>query len=216
MITHSFKSERHKNMLLGVGFIFLVVLWLASILFKTKLSDKTLIADLVPESLTYITISALFGLVGAIVTAFRCPRRHALKYIAKAFGNCFFMMLITSWYGYDMYVYYYPDKVVSYDTEYKVVHPGPSKGKYGRCEAGLKIKDKHTGHWFDLCYSDSEIGKAQIRNYGEVWVKTRVNEAGSYLESYKVYPEKSYFSIPSPPTALQQLNKRVISFPRPD
>lgn len=207
MTIHSFKSERQKNMLLGVGFIFLVVLWLASILFKTKLSDKTLIADLVPESLTYITISALFGLVGAIVTAFRCPRRHALKYIAKAFGNCFFMMLITSWYGYDMYVYYYPDKVVSYDTEYKMVHPGPSKGKYGRCEAGLKIKDKHTGHWFDLCYSDSELGKAQIRNYGEVWVKTRVNEAGSYLESYKVYPDKSYFSIPSPPTALQQVNK---------
>ncbi|MGN5290205.1 hypothetical protein [Aeromonas sp. 11P] len=207
MTIHSFKSERHKNMLLGVGFIFLVVLWLASILFKTKLSDKTLIADWVPESLTYITISALFGLVGAIVTAFRCSRRNALKYIAKAFGNCFFMMLITSWYGYDMYVYYYPDKVVSYDTEYKVVHPGPSKGKYGRCEAGLKIKDKHTGHWFDLCYSDSELDKAQIRNYGEVWVKTRVNEAGSYLESYKVYPDKSYFSIPSPPTALQQVNK---------
>ena len=72
MTIHSFKSERQKNMLLGVGFICLVVLWLASILFKTKLSDKTLIADLVPESLTYITISALFGLVGAIVTALRC------------------------------------------------------------------------------------------------------------------------------------------------
>ena len=216
MTIHSFKSERQKNMLLGVGFIFLVVLWLASILFKTNLSDKTLIADLVPESLTYITISALFGLVGAIVTSFLCPGRNALKYIAKAFGSCFFMMFITSLYGYDMYIYFYPDKVVSYDTEYKVVHPGPSKGKYGRCEAGLKIKDKYTGLWFDLCYSDSELGKAQIRNYGEVWVKTRVNEAGSYLESYKVYPDKSYFSIPSPPTALQRVNKGVISFPRPD
>ena len=41
MTIHSFKSEQHKNMLLGVGFICLVVLWLASILFKTKLSDKT-------------------------------------------------------------------------------------------------------------------------------------------------------------------------------
>ncbi|WP_169046946.1 hypothetical protein [Aeromonas salmonicida] len=216
MTIHSFKSERRKNMLLGGGFIFLVVLWLASILFKTRLSDKTVIADLVPELLTYITISALFGLVGAIVTSFLCPGRNALKYIAKAFGSCFFMMFITSLYGYDMYIYFYPDKVVSYDTEYKVVHPGPSKGKYGRCEAGLKIKDKYTGLWFDLCYSDNELGKAQIRNYGEVWVKTRVNEAGSYLESYKVYPEKSYFSIPSPPTAPQRVNKGVISFPRPD
>ncbi len=216
MTIHSFKSERCKNMLLGGGFIFLVVLWLASILFKTRLSDKTLIAGLVPELLTYITISALFGLVGAIVIAFRCPRRNALKYIVKSFGSCFFMMLITSWYGYDMYVYFYPDKVVSYDTEYKVVHPGPSKGKYGRCEAGLKIKDKHTGYWFNICYSDNNLGKEQIRDYGEVWVKTRVNEAGSYLESYKVYPEKSYFSIPSPPTSLQQVNNGLISFPHPD
>jgi hypothetical protein len=154
-----------------------------------------------------VTISALFGLVGAIFTAFRCPGRDALKHITKAFGSCFFMIFITSWYGYDMYVYFYPDKVVSYDTEYKVVHPGPSKGKYGRCEAGLKIKDKHTGYWFNICYSDNNLGKDRIRDYGEVWVKTRVNEAGSYLESYKVYPDKSYFSIPSPPTALQQVNK---------
>ncbi|MDM5151386.1 hypothetical protein [Aeromonas salmonicida] len=216
MIIHSFKSEQRKNMLLGGGFLLLLVLWCSILLFSLRLSRKTVIADMVPELLTYITISALFGLVGAIFTAFRCPGRDALKHITKAFGSCFFMIFITSWYGYDMYVYFYPDKVVSYDTEYKVVHPGPSKGKYGRCEAGLKIKDKHTGYWFNICYSENNLGKEQIRDYGEVWVKTRVNEAGSYLESYKVYPEKSYFSIPSPPTSLQQVNKGLISFPRPD
>ncbi|WP_447838999.1 hypothetical protein [Aeromonas salmonicida] len=216
MIIHSFKSEQRKNMLLGGSFLLLLVLWCSILLFSLRLSRKTVIADTVPELLTYITISALFGLVGAIFTAFRCPGRDALKHITKAFGGCFFIIFITSWYGYDMYVYFYPDKVVSYDTEYKVVHPGPSKGKYGRCEAGLKIKDKHTGYWFNICYSENNLGKEQIRDYGEVWVKTRVNEAGSYLESYKVYPEKSYFSIPSPPTALQQVNKGLISFPRPD
>ncbi|MDM5133556.1 hypothetical protein ACW5XW_20260 [Aeromonas piscicola] len=216
MIIHSFKSEQRKNMLLGGSFLLLLVLWCSILLFSLRLSRKTVIADTVPELLTYITISALFGLVGAIFTAFRCPGRDALKHITKAFGSCFFMIFITSWYGYDMYVYFYPDKVVSYDTEYKVVHPGPSKGKYGRCEAGLKIKDKHTGYWFNICYSENNLGKEQIRDYGEVWVKTRVNEAGSYLESYKVYPEKSYFSIPSPPTSLQQVNKGLISFPRPD
>lgn len=216
MIIHSFKSEQRKNILLGGSFLLLLVLWCSILLFSLRLSRKTVIADTVPELLTYITISALFGLVGAIFTAFRCPGRDALKHITKAFGSCFFMIFITSWYGYDMYVYFYPDKVVSYDTEYKVVHPGPSKGKYGRCEAGLKIKDKHTGYWFNICYSENNLGKEQIRDYGEVWVKTRVNEAGSYLESYKVYPEKSYFSIPSPPTSLQQVNKGLISFPRPD
>ncbi|MEV3816136.1 hypothetical protein RI537_08420 [Aeromonas salmonicida] len=216
MIIHSFKSEQRKNMLLGGSFLLLLVLWCSILLFSLRLSRKTVIADTVPELLTYITISALFGLVGAIFTAFRCPGRDALKHITKAFGSCFFMIFITSWYGYDMYVYFYPDKVVSYDTEYKVVHPGPSKGKYGRCEAGLKIKDKHTGYWFNICHSDNNLGKEQIRDYGEIWVKTRVNEAGSYLESYKVYPEKSYFSIPSPPTSLQKINKRLISFPRPD
>lgn len=216
MIIHSFKSEQRKNMLLGGSFLLLLVLWCSILLFSLRLSRKTVIADTVPELLTYITISALFGLVGAIFTAFRCPGRDALKHITKAFGGCFFIIFITSWYGYDMYVYFYPDKVVSYYTEYKVVHPGPSKGKYGRCEAGLKIKDKHTGYWFNICYSENNLGKEQIRDYGEVWVKTRVNEAGSYLESYKVYPEKSYFSIPSPPTALQQVNKGLISFPRPD
>ncbi len=216
MTIHSFKSERRKNMLLGGSFLLLLALWFSILLFSFRLSHKTVIADSVPELLTYITISALFGLVGAIFTAFRCPGRDALKYIIKAFGNCFFMMFITSWNGYDMYVYFYPDKIIGYDTEYKVVHPGPSKGKYGHCEAGLKIKDKHTGYWFNICYSNKKLGKERIRDYGEVWVKTRVNEAGSYLESYKVYPEKSYFSIPSPPTALQQLNKRIISFPRPD
>jgi hypothetical protein len=207
MIIHSFKSEQRKNTLLGGSFLLLLVLWFSILLFSLRLSRKTVIADTVPELLTYITISALFGLVGAIFTAFRCPGRDALKHITKAFGSCFFMIFITSWYGYDMYVYFYPDKVVSYDTEYKVVHPGPSKGKYGRCEAGLKIKDKHTGHWFNICYSDNNLGKEQIRDYGEVWVKTRVNEAGSYLESYKVYPEKSYFSIPSLPASLLKGSK---------
>ncbi|WP_139704300.1 hypothetical protein [Aeromonas hydrophila] len=216
MTIHSFKSERRQNMLLGGGFIFLVVLWLASLLFQSRLSDKTVIADSVPELLTYITISALFGLVGAIVTAFRCPGRNALKYIAKAFGNCFFMMFITSWNGYDTYVYFYPEKITGYETEYKVVRPGPPQGKRRRCEAGLKIKDEHTGHWFNLCYSDNDIGKERIGDYGVVWVKTRVNEAGSYLESYKVYPDKSYFSIPSPPASLLQENKRSISLPLPN
>ena len=126
------------------------------------------------------------------------------------------MIFITSLYGYDMYVYFYPDKVVSYDTEYKVVHPGPSKGKYGRCEAGLKIKDQHTGYWFNICYSDNELGKERIGDHGVVWVKTRINEAGSYLESYNVYSEKSYFSIPSSPAPLLQGNKGIISLPLPD
>jgi hypothetical protein len=56
MTIHSFKSERRKNMLLGVGFIFLVVLWFSILLFSLRLSRKTVIADTVPELLTYITI----------------------------------------------------------------------------------------------------------------------------------------------------------------
>ena len=216
MTIHSFKSEQRKNMLLGGIFLLLLVLWFSILLFSLRLSRKTVIADTVPELLTYITISALFGLVGAIFTAFRCPERDALKHITKAFGSCFFMIFITSLYGYDMYVYFYPDKVISYDTEYKVVHPGPSKGKYGHCEAGLKIKDKHTGYWFNICYSNDKLGKEQILDYGEVWVKTRVNEAGSYLESYKVYPDKSYFSIPSLPASLLKGSKGAISLPLPD
>ncbi|VFB09658.1 Uncharacterised protein [Aeromonas salmonicida] len=216
MTIHSFKSEQRKNMLLGGSFLLLLVLWFSILLFSLRLSRKTVIANTVPELLTYITISALFGLVGAIFTAFRCPGRDALKHITKAFGSCFFMIFITSLYGYDMYVYFYPDKVISYDTEYKVVHPGPSKGKYGHCEAGLKIKDKHTGHWFNICYSNDKLGKEQILDYGEVWVKTRVNEAGSYLESYKVYPDKSYFSIPSLPASLLKGSKGAISLPLPD
>ncbi|WP_429045999.1 hypothetical protein [Aeromonas hydrophila] len=216
MTIYSFENERRKAKLLGAGVIFLSFIWLANILFQWVLSDKTVIAESVPELLTYITISALFGLVGAIFTAFRCPSRDALKHITKAFGYCFFMMFISSWSGYDMYVYFYPDKTISYDTEYKVVHPGPSKGKSGHCEAGLKIKDKHTGYWFNICYSNNKLGKERIGDYGVVWVKTRVNEAGSYLESYKVYPEKSYFSIPSLPASLLQENKRSISLPLPN
>ncbi|WP_429193257.1 hypothetical protein [Aeromonas salmonicida] len=216
MTIHSFKSEQRKNMLLGGIFLLLLVLWFSILLFSLRLSRKTVIADTVPELLTYITISALFGLVGAIFTAFRCPGRDALTHITKAFGSCFFMIFITSLYGYDMYVYFYPDKVISYDTEYQVVHPGPSKGKYGHCEAGLKIKDKHTGYWFNICYSNDKLGKEQILDYGEVWVKTRVNEAGSYLESYKVYPDKSYFSIPSLPASLLKGSKGAISLPLPD
>ncbi len=216
MTIYSFENERSKAKLLGAGVIFLSFIWLANILFQWVLSDKTVIAESVPELLTYITISALFGLVGAIFTAFRCPSRDALKHITKAFGYCFFMMFISSWSGYDMYVYFYPDKTISYDTEYKVVHPGPSKGKSGHCEAGLKIKDKHTGYWFNICYSNNKLGKERIGDYGVVWVKTRVNEAGSYLESYKVYPEKSYFSIPSLPASLLQENKRSISLPLPN
>ncbi|WP_447740679.1 hypothetical protein [Aeromonas veronii] len=94
MKIYSFENERRKAKLLGAGVIFLSFIWLANILFQWVLSDKTVIADSVPEVLTYITISALFGLVGAIFTAFRCPSSDALKHITKAFGYCFFMMFI--------------------------------------------------------------------------------------------------------------------------
>lgn len=52
---------------------------------------------------------------------------------------------------FDVYVYLFPDDVINYTSDYEIVFPGPSKGKSSRCEAGLWIKDVHTGQFKQLC-----------------------------------------------------------------
>lgn len=86
---------------------------------------------------------------------------------------------------YDVCVYLFPDKVISYESEYDVVFPGPSIGKYGHCEAGLWLKDQNTSRWIQLCTNKEFLRSHHKQGMTGVWVTARVNKIGSYIVKYE-------------------------------
>lgn len=67
---------------------------------------------------------------------------------------------------FDVYVYLFPDEVISYTSDYKIVFPGPSTGKSSRCEAGIWVKDVHTGQFKQLCTNREMLFKKE----GKEWM----------------------------------------------
>jgi hypothetical protein len=88
--------------------------------------------------------------------------------------------------AFDAYVYLFPDKTISYTSDYDVSIPGPYRGRY-RCEAGVWLKDISTSRWIELCSSKEElkIGNKRQQGMDAVWVTARVNRVGSYIVDYQ-------------------------------
>ena len=92
---------------------------------------------------------------------------------------------VLSLYCYDVYVYLFPDKIIGYESEYEVVFPGPSRGKYGHCEAGIWLKDQNTTRWIQLCTNKEFLRNHRKQGMTGVWVTARVNKIGTYIVKYE-------------------------------
>ncbi|MBG6244684.1 hypothetical protein CS369_07690 [Candidatus Symbiopectobacterium sp. 'North America'] len=120
-------------------------------LWASNISRNTILIKSLPELTIYITFASTLGLIFAAKVAYQRPLGKSPKYIFEVFFSWFCMGFVLILNIFDVYVYLFPDEVITYTSEYEIVFPGPSRGKSGRCEAGLWVKDRHTNQWKQLC-----------------------------------------------------------------
>ncbi|EOI3555326.1 hypothetical protein ACMSZQ_001606 [Cronobacter dublinensis] len=157
--------------------------WLFYMSWASSISHNTILQKSVPEWITYISFGALIGSLSFIRDFYLRTFNKTLKYLCNAFFCGFCLGYVLSLYCYDVYLS--PDKIIGYEFEYEVVFPGPSRGKYGHCEAGIWLKDQNTTRWIKLC-----TNKEFLRNHGKqgvtgVWVTARVNKIETYIVKYE-------------------------------
>lgn len=182
--TTYFKGNLRKWFTAAVVYILLGG-WCWYMFWASSISHNTVLKKSVPEWKTYI-LSGLF--MGVVILALACCRgtfNKNVKSLFNAFSGGFILGFVLSLNCYDVYVYLFPDKVIGYESEYEVVFPGPSRGKYGHCEAGLWLKDPNTSRWKQLCINKEYLHSHRKQGMTGVWVTARVNNIGSYIVRYE-------------------------------
>lgn len=154
-------------------------------LWASAISHYTVLQNTVPEWTTYFCTGITTGSLSFIYAFYIRTFNRTLKYLLNAFTGGFCLGFILSLNCYDVCVYLFPDKVISYKSEYDVVFPGPSKGKYGHCETGLWLKDQNTSRWIQLCTNKEFLRSHHKQGMAGVWVTARVNKIGSYIVKYE-------------------------------
>lgn len=154
------------------------MLWASSISYYTVLQES------VPEWATYICFGTFTGSLFLIYVSYVRNVNKTLKDLFNAFFGGFLPGFLLALNCYDVYVYLFADKTIGYESEYEVVFPGPSKGKYGHCEAGIWLKDQNTSRWKQLCTNKEYLRSHRKQGMTGVWVSARVNNIGTYIVKY--------------------------------
>lgn len=178
------KSKLRQYGVIGLSWV-LLGLWIVYGGWASGVSHDTVLMDFVPEFTIYLIVSATVGALLAGLIIWKKPENRSLQKAFGLFGGGFgltFALVVNSL---DIYIYQFPDKVIGYETEYDVVFPGPSRGKHGHCEAGLRFREQHTGKMIELCTSPEAIRSQRKQGMTGIWVTARVNRLGSYIVRYE-------------------------------
>ncbi|WP_162286518.1 hypothetical protein [Pantoea stewartii] len=182
--SYYFENKYKKWFILSVFFIIFGG-WCWYMPWASGISRNTILKKSVPEWETYISFGALIG-VFSLVYAFYSPNfNKKLKDLSSAFFGGFCLGFVSILNCYDVCVYLFPDKIIGYESQYEVVFPGPSRGKYGHCEAGIWLKDQNTTRWIQLCTNREYLHSHRKQGMTGVWVSARVNKIGSYIVQYE-------------------------------
>lgn len=155
---------------------------------SASIARNTVLFSTIPE----LTISLLFSsIVAVIFTLLYYYKARPDTSVKNIFGAlfCFFFLPLTltlNWAS--SYVYLFPEKTLSYATDYDVTFPGPySSGRSGRCEAGLLIKETYTSRWLNLCSSQKalRLGEHKKQGMDGVFVTVKVNRVGAWISHYE-------------------------------
>lgn len=179
-----FKNKRKKRSVTAVMCIFAGG-WGWYMVWASRISHHTILQEWVPESMTYISFGALIGSFCFVRAFYLRTFNKTLKYFFNAFIGGFFLGFVLLLNCFDAYVYLFPDKIISFESEYKVVFPGPSRGRHRRCEAGLWLKDQNTTRWIQLCTSKAFLSSHRKQGMTGVGVTARVNKIGTYIVKYE-------------------------------
>lgn len=180
-----FENRLRKWFAIGL-LVIILVYWTSYVLWAKGIVDSIVLKESVPESdwVLFISFSLLTGLVlmGIFYLCFNLELEFYVKIFAIGAGLGFASIETSS----ECYVYFFPDRVIGYESEYRVTFPGPIKKKLrGSCEAGLWIKDQNTNRWFHLCTTEAYLRDHHQRGTTKVWVTARINNIGSYIMSYE-------------------------------
>ncbi|MGV1169014.1 hypothetical protein ACV6DN_18925 [Enterobacter asburiae] len=185
-MTENHHSENKFKRLFITAITFVILgAWFWYMAWASNISDNTILQKSIPEWITYISIGALIGALFVIRAFFVHAFNQTLKYFSNTFLCGFWLGFVLSLNCYDIYVYLFPDKIIGYESEYEVVFPGPSRGKYSHCEAGLWLKDQNTHRWIQLCTNKEYLHSHRKQGMTGVWVTARVNKIGTYIVKYE-------------------------------
>ena len=181
-------SLRFVYTIIILGIAFLVFWYMA---WTSALSRRTLLINSLPELTIYLASAGVVGFCFALWAFRKRPQSNPLK-LLKFIGERFIFGAFIGFFvplnSFDVYVYLFPAKKVTYIAEYRLSFPGPQygKSKRQRCEAGIWVKDPYTSRWIHLCSSKGEVhfGGARQRGMDDLKVTARVNALGTYIESY--------------------------------
>ncbi|MDW5500981.1 hypothetical protein R6Y99_14405 [Pseudomonas lundensis] len=163
----------------GFLFIALLLAYFALMLFSFRFRFTIFLYDWVPQFTTALSVGALGGLWFAwkALPQLRMQNKPFWDIAQPFFGGmCLFVVPGLLYHEY--VVWFFPEKTVSYVTEYDVVFPGPSTGKSSHCEAGLQIKDKTLGRWITLCSSKEALSQQRERGMDGIFVVEQVSHYG--------------------------------------
>ncbi|WP_233961350.1 hypothetical protein [Pectobacterium versatile] len=163
--------------------IMLAIFWY--MLWASQLSRRTILLETLPELTIYLTFGIVLGLIFAGRALYSRSAKKKLKHMLEMFLGGFVLGFLSIVNIFDVYVYLFPDDVINYTSDYEIVFPGPPKGKTSRCEAGLWIRDVHTGQLKQLCTSRETLFKKRRQGMDELWVTARVNKLGTYIVDYR-------------------------------
>ncbi|MFZ4833179.1 hypothetical protein [Rouxiella sp. Mn2063] len=175
-----------NNGFVVVCFAFLAA-YIAYLGWSSSISHRVVFFRSFPAFAWTLTVSLIGGLFFAWRGFYYRPVGKTAKHIFEMFfGGCALLFVLTM-NMFDVYVYLFPKEVTSYVTDYDISFPGPSRGKNGRCEAGLWIKERHTSRWIQLCSSKAELAVGEHHKQGMdgVLVTAKINSIGTYIINYE-------------------------------
>ncbi|WES90669.1 hypothetical protein [Dickeya fangzhongdai] len=159
------------------------------LLWSSNIADHTILVSGLPKQGIALTVAAITGISITFAVSIFNPAKRMFEKIKQ----WIFYFMLSAAFGYasainvfEVHVYLYPEKVIDYITDYKVSFPGPTNGKH-RCEAGIWIKEQHTGRWLELCSSKEQLKLGEKRRQGMngMYVVAQVNRYGSYIQHYE-------------------------------
>ncbi|OTA14147.1 hypothetical protein Xvie_03952 [Xenorhabdus vietnamensis] len=176
------RKKKRKKIKFFLVFIFLIIaFWFWYMIWASNIGRHTVLSDSIPEWTTYITFATIIGLILAVRAAYYRPSKHIMESFFCGFSLGFVCIINI----YDVCTYLFPGEIIHYESDYKVTFPGPAITRFGSCEAGLWIKDIHTGRWIQLCTNKLDVHNQQNQGMNGVWVTARINKLGSYIIDYK-------------------------------
>ncbi|MGE8187684.1 hypothetical protein [Pseudomonas sp. NPDC086278] len=177
-------EKKSKRIVLTVVVCLFFGAWLYYIGWASSVSARTVLMPEIPEWSTYLLFSSITGLIAAIRTLYKRSGGKTAIQILNSFAGWFCLGFILSVNSYAAAAYLLPGEIISYKSSYELRYPGPSRGRFGRCEAGLWIEDPSTNRWIELCTNKMDLDKNIKQGMKLVWVSAHTNKIGSYIMSY--------------------------------